>query len=224
MLGDKYFSRMYHHEFLALYAQRICDPIPMIFETEKPGVCSCSRSAKWVWDRPGGGCNRPLLGGCHRPLLGCLHTSLLRTTIGLPLKPPVVDIKEWSMAAVTRTLPCRFGWARTGTHTGHFNFKNPWYGITYHDPQYGIQNALLLCLLIFLCVISCHTANSQSNHPKLLRTRADRCSLEVSGLRPLPQRTWMRLGHIPLLLAVGQGQVIWCELLIYCLRCVRSAI
>jgi len=41
-----------------------------------------------------------------------------------------------------RTIQCPFCWAQTsGTHTGHFNLKNPWYGITYQAARHAIQNA-----------------------------------------------------------------------------------
>ena len=42
--------------------------------------------------------------GCHRPMLEfwtvCLHTGLVRTNIGLALKPPVAEIKDVSIATV----------------------------------------------------------------------------------------------------------------------------
>jgi len=47
-------------------------------EIEMPGMGSCLRSAKWAWDRPGGGYHIPLLGSQSL----CLHTGLVRTTIG----------------------------------------------------------------------------------------------------------------------------------------------
>jgi len=96
-----------------------------------PGVGS--RSAKWAWDHPGGGCHRPLLGS--RSL--CLHMGFVRATIGSLLQPSVAEIKEWSVAAAARMILCPFFWARTGTQTGYFRFKNPWYVITYQDARYG---------------------------------------------------------------------------------------
>jgi len=51
----------------------VCDPKPRILQIEIPSMGSCSRSARWVWDRPEG--------GCHTPLLQCrtlyLHTGLM---------------------------------------------------------------------------------------------------------------------------------------------------
>jgi len=54
-------------------------------KVEMPAMGSCSRSAKWAWDRPGGGCV-------------WLHKGLMRTTIGSHLQPAVAEIKEWSIA------------------------------------------------------------------------------------------------------------------------------
>ena len=56
-----------------------------------------------------------------------------RQAIGSLLQSPVAEIKDWSLADAAQTIPCPFCWARTGTQAGHFNFKNPWYGITYQD-------------------------------------------------------------------------------------------
>ena len=39
----------------------VCDPIPRILGIEMPGIGSCSHSAKWAWDRPGGGCHTTLM-------------------------------------------------------------------------------------------------------------------------------------------------------------------
>jgi len=110
----------------------VCDLIPRILEIEMPGMGSCSRSAKWAWDRLGGSCNRPLLGS--RSL--CLHTGLVRTTIGSLLQLWTSRCGDQGVVYCSRaqTIPCPFCWARTGTHAGHFNFKNPRYGITYQDP------------------------------------------------------------------------------------------
>ena len=114
----------------------VCDPIPRILEIEMPVMGPCSRSAKWACHRPGG--------GFHTPLLECrtlyLHTGLVRTNIGSLLEPPVSALKEGCVAAAVQTDPCPFCWARTGTHTGYFNFKNPWNGITHQDSWYGIKN------------------------------------------------------------------------------------
>jgi len=62
-------------------------PMPRISIPAWDSANSCSRSAKWTWDR--------LEGGCHRPFLEfrnlCLHTGLVRTEIdiGSLREPPV---------------------------------------------------------------------------------------------------------------------------------------
>jgi len=71
-----------------------------------------------------------------------LHTGLVRTKIGSLLEPPVPALHECCMAATARTIPCPFCWVRTGTYTGHFNSKNPWYGITNQDTWYEIRNTI----------------------------------------------------------------------------------
>jgi len=82
----------------------VCDPIPRILEIEMPAMGSCSRSAKWAWDRLGGSCNTPLL-ECRNLYL---HTGLVRTSSGSILEPPVPALKEGCVAAAAQTIPCLF--------------------------------------------------------------------------------------------------------------------
>ena len=60
----------------------------------------------------------------------------MHTTIGLLLLSPVAEMKVCSFAATARTISCTgpFCWPWTGTHTGHFNSKNLWYGIIPRSP------------------------------------------------------------------------------------------
>jgi len=102
-----------------------------------PGMGSCSRLAKWTWDRLGGGCRAPLLECWNGVFKERAHIGVHETRV--QVQSPA--LKEWCSAATAWTISCPFCWSRTGTHTGHFNFKNPWYGIIHQDARYGIRNA-----------------------------------------------------------------------------------
>jgi len=82
----------------------VCDFMPRILEIEMPGMGSCSRSAKWAWDRLGGGCDTPLL-ECR---ILYLHLGLVRTHIGSLLEPHVPALKECCVAASAQTIPRPF--------------------------------------------------------------------------------------------------------------------
>jgi len=122
-----------------------CDPgtIPRIQKLEMPGMgmVSCSRFAKWAWDRAGGGCQTLLLecwkGGFKEPANIGAHETHVQ----------VQSTLLFFFSSAARTIPCPFCRARTGTHIGHLNL-NPWYGITYQDARYGIRNHMAL-LVVF---------------------------------------------------------------------------
>jgi len=107
-----------------------------------PGMGLCLCSAKWALGRPSG--------GWHTPFLECRNGSFKdRANIGahgtrMQVQSPA--LKEWCETAAAQTIPCPFCWAQTETHTGHFNFKNPWYEIT-KMPGMKIRNALVKKIL-----------------------------------------------------------------------------
>jgi len=82
----------------------VCNPIPRILEIEMPGIDSCSRSTKCAWDCPGGGWKKKEK---KEDNSGAQETRVQAQRPGS---------KELSP-------PCPYGWARTGTHTGHLNLK-----------------------------------------------------------------------------------------------------
>jgi len=72
----------------------VCDSTPRILEIEIPGIGSCSRSAKWAWDRSEGGCHRTIFQSRCRTLY--LHPCLVRTNTGseslLETPVPVLNV------------------------------------------------------------------------------------------------------------------------------------
>ena len=105
------------YEFQYVFLPRVSDPRPGIWAWGtmpgilKPGLGSpnsCSRSAKWAWDRPEGGCHRQDLESRNL----CLHTSLVRTDIG-SLRESLVTLRR-------KSRETNLGWIQSTHFTTYF--------------------------------------------------------------------------------------------------------
>ena len=85
--------------------QGLCTPVSLGYPLS---VFNKTLLSKSVWDRPEGG------GYVWIPKFRslCLHTGLVSPDIGSLLQPPVLEFREWAMAAALRPVPhrlcCRF--------------------------------------------------------------------------------------------------------------------